>query len=109
MPPGGEAYWHSVRVTVACVYLASGLAGIGLVLLAYFILREINLRERHAAQIRQREEWFRVTLTGLGDGVIATDERGNVTFVNPVAEKLTGRSFGTGEGQTYHRRVPHLQ
>jgi len=87
------SYRHSVRVTVACVYLASALAGIGLVLLAYFILREMNLRERHAAQIRQREEWFRVTLTSLGDAVIATDEHGDVTFINPVAERLTGRSF----------------
>lgn len=93
------AYWHSVRVTVASVYLASILAGIGLVLLAYFILREINLRERHAVQIRQREEWFRVTLTSLGDGVIATDERGNVTFVNPVAERLTGRTSAQAKGR----------
>ncbi len=93
------AYWRSVRVTVACVYLASALAGIGLALLAYFILREINLRERHAVQIRQREEWFRVTLTSLGDGVIATDERGNVTFVNPVAERLTGRSSAQAKGR----------
>jgi PAS domain S-box-containing protein len=92
-------YWQSVRVTIACVYLASGLAGAGLALLAYFVLREINLRERHAAQVRQREEWFRVTLTGLGDGVIATDERGNVTFVNPVAEKLTGRSSAQANGR----------
>ena len=93
------AYWHSVRVTIACVYLASVLAGIGLVLLAYFILRDIKLRERHAEQIRQREEWFRVTLTSLGDGVIATDERGSVTFVNPVAERLTGRSLAQAKGR----------
>ena len=93
------AYWHSVRVTIACVYLASVLAAVGLVLLAYFILRDINLRERHALQIRQREEWFRVTLTSLGDGVIATDERGNVTFVNPVAERLTGRSSAQAKGR----------
>ena len=92
-------YWHSVRVTVACVYLASVLAGVGLVLLAYFILREINLRERHGAQIREREEWFRVTLTSLGDGVIATDQQGNVTFVNPVAERLTGRASAQAKGR----------
>ena len=93
------AYRQSVLITVACIYLASSLAAAGLILLAYFILREMALREKHAAQIRQREEWFRVTLTSLGDGVIATDERGNVTFVNPVAERLTGRSLAHAKGK----------
>ncbi len=89
-----RAYAHSVRMTVVCVYLASTLAAIGLILLAYYIVREMNLREKYGLAIKQREEWFRVTLTSIGDGVIATDEHGVVTFVNPVAEKLTGRSLG---------------
>ena len=103
-----EAYRRSVRITVACIYLASSLAAVGLILLAYFILREMRLRERHAAQIRQREEWFRVTLTSLGDGVIATDERGNVTFVNPVAERLTGRNLAQAKGRTITEVFPIL-
>jgi PAS domain S-box-containing protein len=94
-----QKYIQSVRLTVACIYLASLLAGLGLALLAYFILREMKLREQHAAQIKQREEWFRVTLTSLGDGVIATDEHGVVTFINPVAERLTGRSLAQAKGK----------
>ncbi len=94
-----QAYRRSVRVTVACIYSASIVAALGLILLAYYILREMGLRERHAQQMRQREEWFRVTLTSLGDGVIATDEFGFVTFVNPVAERLTGRSLGQAKGK----------
>ena len=93
-----QIYWRSVRVTVACIYLASILAGIGLILLAYFVLREMNLRERHAIEIKRREEWFRVTLTSIGDGVIATDEKGDVIFVNPVAERLTGRGIAGAKG-----------
>ncbi len=92
------AYWRSVQVTVACIYLASILAAIGLILLAYFVLRDIALREKHAGEIKQREEWFRVTLTSIGDGVIATDEHGNVIFVNPVAERLTGRRLAETKG-----------
>ena len=36
------------------------------------------------------EEKFSVTLNSIGDGVIATDDRGRVTLLNPLAEKLTG-------------------
>ncbi|HYF48680.1 MAG TPA: PAS domain S-box protein [Planctomycetota bacterium] len=35
-------------------------------------------------------DWFRVTLASIGDAVIATDMDGNVTFMNSVAEQLTG-------------------
>ena len=35
-------------------------------------------------------EWWRVTLSSIGDAVIVTDETGNVAFMNPVAQQLTG-------------------
>ena len=92
-------YQRSIRLTVACIYIASVLAAIGLGFLAYYILREINIRERHARQIAEREEWFRVTLTSLGDAVIATDERGIVTFLNPIAEQLMGITQAAAEGR----------
>jgi PAS domain S-box-containing protein len=83
-------YRRSIRITNACLALATIVATIGLILLAWFILRERALRERHTQEIRAREEWFRVTLTSIGDAVIATDREGVVTFFNPVAEALTG-------------------
>ena len=86
-----EAYRKSVRDTVISIYLTSIVAVVGLLLLAYYILHEMELRERHAAQLREREEWFRVTLTSVGDGVVATDDLGQVTFLNPVAEALIGK------------------
>lgn len=46
-------------------------------------------------RLQQREilashEWLRVTLTSIGDGVLACDADGRITFLNPVAEMLTG-------------------
>src|SRR5688572_16816052 len=35
-------------------------------------------------------EWLRVALPATGDAVITTDAHGRVTFLNPVAQKLTG-------------------
>jgi len=93
------AYQKSIRITVLCIYAASGLAALGVILLALSILREMETRERDAASLRQSEEWFRVTLSSIGDGVIATDDHGSVTFLNPVAERLTGTSLEEARGK----------
>ncbi|HWG20082.1 MAG TPA: CHASE3 domain-containing protein [Terracidiphilus sp.] len=93
------AYERAIQRTIASIYLANFLAVVGLVLLASYMLREINLREKHAQEIRTREEWFRVTLTSIGDAVIATDREGAVTFLNPVAETLTGNDLVLAKGR----------
>ncbi|HBI47060.1 MAG TPA: hybrid sensor histidine kinase/response regulator [Planctomycetales bacterium] len=43
-----------------------------------------------AATLRQDHEWFRITLASIGDAVIATNTDGKVTFLNAVAQSLTG-------------------
>jgi PAS domain S-box-containing protein len=91
-------YQKSVRLTVSCIYAASAIAGLGLILLAFYILHEMKRREIDAASLRESEEWFRVTLSSIGDGVIATDDRGCVSFLNPIAERLTGMSLEQAQG-----------
>ncbi len=44
------------------------------------------------------EEKFSVTLNSIGDAVIATDAEGCVTFVNPLAEELTGWTQASAAG-----------
>jgi diguanylate cyclase (GGDEF)-like protein/PAS domain S-box-containing protein len=40
--------------------------------------------------LRGEKELLRVTLASIGDAVITTDSAGNITYLNPVAEQLTG-------------------
>ena len=96
----------SGRSLVRTLYLATVLAIIGLVLLAFYIIHEMDQREKHAAEMREREEWFRVTLASIGDAVIATDERGTVIFINPIAEELTGIGLRQAQGQPIHKVFP---
>src|ERR1043166_3550232 len=52
--------------------------------------RDITERKRTEAELRQQREWFQVTLSSIGDAVITVDNERNVTFLNPVAEMMTG-------------------
>jgi PAS domain S-box-containing protein len=55
-----------------------------------------TIEQRHTALIRseadleKQKEWFRVTLTSIGDGVIVADPEGRIVFMNHEAERLTG-------------------
>ncbi len=44
----------------------------------------------------EEKERLRITLHSIGDGVICTDASGSVTFMNPIAEQLTGWMAQTG-------------
>ncbi len=67
-----------------------------------YILKPFEERELHTTiemalyrhkmekQLKEREQWFSTTLKSIADAVITTDKNGNISFVNPVAEKLTG-------------------
>ncbi|BFT30666.1 hypothetical protein D210916BOD24_18420 [Alteromonas sp. D210916BOD_24] len=42
------------------------------------------------AQLEAEKKQLSVTLRSIADGVISTDTQGQVTFINPVAQRLTG-------------------
>ena len=52
-----------------------------------------------AAMLADEKERLRVTLQSIGDAVICTDAANRVTFMNPIAEKLTGVAGGEALGK----------
>jgi PAS domain S-box-containing protein len=50
----------------------------------------VSSRRRIQSQLQEQREWLRVSLSSIGDAVIATDLKGAVNFINPTAETLTG-------------------
>ena len=67
-----------------------------------YIIKPFQERELHIAidialykhqaerKLKESEKWFSTTLRSIGDAVIATDKNGLITFMNAVAEDLTG-------------------
>ena len=68
---------------------------------------EIAERKRAEEELHRQREWLSVTLASIGDAVIATDTGGRVTFMNPVAEALTGWKL-TEAWQKPVRNVFHI-
>ena len=52
--------------------------------------RHLQAEEEKSRQLAESRESFQITLNSLGDAVIATDAEGNVRYINPVAQQLTG-------------------
>jgi len=52
--------------------------------------REQSESRQTAKASQEQRELLRVTLSSIGDAVITTDKEIRITFLNPVAETLTG-------------------
>lgn len=81
--------------TIVLFALAAAAAGLTAWLSGRAQDRLIEARQR--AEVRGEE--LRVTLASIGDAVVTTDERGNVTFLNDVAQELTGWSRDGARGR----------
>ncbi|MCK4644390.1 PAS domain S-box protein [bacterium] len=52
------------------------------------IVRNITERKRAERELISEKERLDITLSSIGDGVISTDTKGNITLINKVAEKV---------------------
>ncbi len=51
---------------------------------------DLTERKRMEDLLFEEKELVRLTLQSIGDAVLCTDASGHVTYINPVAEKITG-------------------
>jgi PAS domain S-box-containing protein len=56
-------------------------------------------RQRVERELAAEQERLRITLASIGDAVISTDAEGRVTYLNRVAEALTGWTQAAGAGR----------
>ncbi len=83
----------NVNIVALCVLIGGIFAALGrkqLVNLLGAFSVALDTAEANAAEARTQREWSHTILHSIGDAVIATDAEGAITFMNPVAESLTG-------------------
>jgi PAS domain S-box-containing protein len=72
------------------------------------IARDITGQKAAEARVRARERLLHITLASIGDAVVTTDERGRITFLNAVAERLTAWPAAEAIGRDF-RDVMRLE
>jgi PAS domain S-box-containing protein len=76
--------------TALAQVITFSLAGALISIMAENLHRSRRRTEESEAMEREQSEKLRITLASIGDAVITTDAQGRVTFMNRVAESLTG-------------------
>ncbi len=94
-----EAFPKWLTITIISVTLTFLIS----LLFNLLLKKRINLATevilKRETEIREREEKLSTTLDSIGDGVIATDNAGFITNMNPVAEKLCGYNYKEAKGK----------
>ncbi len=54
-------------------------------------------------KVNESNIWLNTTLNSIGEGLIATDTKGNIKFMNPKAEALTGWNEEEAEGKEVNK------
>jgi PAS domain S-box-containing protein len=78
-----EASYYTTVLSI----LLTGIIGVVLVSGVFYLVMQ---RRRAAAVLAEHRERLRVTLASIGDAVLTTDAEGRISFLNGVAESLTG-------------------
>jgi diguanylate cyclase (GGDEF)-like protein/PAS domain S-box-containing protein len=71
-------------------------------------LLDITDRKQAEFELQREKERAQITLQSIGDAVITTDVNGQVEFLNPVAERLTGWENAIARGLSLSRILWHF-
>ena len=71
------------------------------------VVTDVSEQKRLAAELTAKQELIQVTLHSIGDGVVTTDARGRISYLNPIAEAMVGQSLAEARGQPF-AEVVHL-
>jgi PAS domain S-box-containing protein len=97
MPPSFS--WMVLDPSSASQLIVFLLASLFICLLAESLHEATRQARQSEIKEREQHEQYRVTLGSIGDAVIATDAKGRVTFMNAVAESLTGWTYQNASGR----------
>jgi PAS domain S-box-containing protein len=103
---------HVVRMRWANAILMTAVALLGIGLAIGIVFANADFSRRHRmlnseiqarldtqAALAESQEQYRITLRSIGDAVISTDAEGRISFMNAVAEDLTGWSLADARGR----------
>lgn len=62
------------------------------------VIEMVLYRAEMEKKVEEREQWLSTTLESIAEGVIAMNSGGQVTYLNPVAQRLTGYSQEQASG-----------
>jgi PAS domain S-box-containing protein len=63
------------------------------------VIDELN---QSSEELERSRNWFQITLESIGDAVLTCDREGRITFMNPVAARLTGWPASEALGRSSH-------
>jgi PAS domain S-box-containing protein len=78
----------------------------GFVLLALLLSSLVASVRRERDQLQDSEERYRILAETASDAIIVIDEKGEILYVNPVAEKVFGAKTGGLLGRNLNRLLP---
>jgi diguanylate cyclase (GGDEF)-like protein/PAS domain S-box-containing protein len=70
------------------------------------LITDVTDRKHAETALYREKERIRITLNSISDAVIATDVEGLISFLNPIAEEMTGWRIEEALGQTIETVMP---
>lgn len=89
--------YHTAYIFMTMLGAAAFLLGL---IIALYVSRRVSRTEN---ELFHEKELAQITLHSIGDAVITTNNQGQVEYINPVAEQMTGWKAAAAQHQPLHR------